>query len=146
MTTRTIRHRSMTSIYKNSRTPCRGLLVLPVTELCSSFHSNPQSPSSTFFLTTPTKRLQEPLRNADSNSGGTIGTRSYVNRHSSFSEPVHKKTLISGNEDVHCIMKLSKSYRDKPIFRRQGDVRLKTGKEAVQMLIQGALRHYTFSF
>jgi glutamate dehydrogenase (NADP+) len=37
-------------------------------------------------------------------------------------------------------MKVSKSYRNKPLFRRQGDVRFKTGTEAAQLLVQEAKR------
>jgi hypothetical protein len=60
--------------------------------------------------------------------------------HSSFSEPVRKKSLITGNESVHSTMKISKSWRNKPLFRRQGDVRFKTGIEAGQLLIKEAMR------
>lgn len=37
-------------------------------------------------------------------------------------------------------MKISKSWRNKPLFRRQGDVRFKTGTEAAQLLIKESLR------
>jgi len=37
-------------------------------------------------------------------------------------------------------MKISKSYRNKPLFRRQGDVRFKTGTEAAQLLVTEAMR------
>ena len=60
--------------------------------------------------------------------------------HSSFSEPVRKKSLITGNESVHSTMKLSKNYRTKPLFRRQGDVRFKTGVEAAELLVKEAMR------
>jgi Glu/Leu/Phe/Val dehydrogenase, dimerisation domain len=60
--------------------------------------------------------------------------------HSSFSEPVRKKSLITGNESVHSTMKVSKSWRNKPLFRRQGDVRFKTGTEAAQLLVKEATR------
>ena len=60
--------------------------------------------------------------------------------HSSFSEPVRKKSLITGNESVHSTMKVSQSWRNKPLFRRQGDVRFKTGIEAGQLLIKEAMR------
>jgi Glu/Leu/Phe/Val dehydrogenase, dimerisation domain len=60
--------------------------------------------------------------------------------HSSFSEPVRKKSLITGNESVHSTMKLSKNYRTKPLFRRQGDIRFKTGTEAAQLLVNEAKR------
>jgi glutamate dehydrogenase (NADP+) len=60
---------------------------------------------------------------------------------SSGSEPPKPlKTLISTEEGVHQTMKVSKSYRNKPLFRRQGDVRFKTGLEASQLLITEAKR------
>lgn len=37
-------------------------------------------------------------------------------------------------------MKLSKSWRNKPLFRRQGDVRFKTGLEAANLLVDEAKR------
>jgi len=37
-------------------------------------------------------------------------------------------------------MKVSKSWRNKPLFRRQGDVRFKTGMEAAQLLVREAMR------
>lgn len=37
-------------------------------------------------------------------------------------------------------MKISKSWRQKPLFRRQGDVRFKTGMEAAQLLVGEARR------
>lgn len=37
-------------------------------------------------------------------------------------------------------MKVSKSYRNKPLFRRLGDVRFKTGTEAAQLLVKEAQR------
>jgi glutamate dehydrogenase (NADP+) len=37
-------------------------------------------------------------------------------------------------------MKISKSWKNKPLFRRQGDVRFKTGMEASNLLIREALR------
>jgi glutamate dehydrogenase (NADP+) len=37
-------------------------------------------------------------------------------------------------------MKISKGWRNKPLFRRQGDVRFKTGNEAAQLLIKEAKR------
>jgi Glu/Leu/Phe/Val dehydrogenase, dimerisation domain len=66
--------------------------------------------------------------------------RSFAAAHSSFSEPVRKKSLITGNESVHSTMKVSKSWRNKPLFRRQGDVRFKTGTEAAQLLVKEAMR------
>jgi glutamate dehydrogenase (NADP+) len=59
---------------------------------------------------------------------------------SSISEPSAPKSLITGNENVHSTMKVSKSWRNKPLFRRQGDVRFKTGVEAAQLLVNEAMR------
>jgi glutamate dehydrogenase (NADP+) len=49
-----------------------------------------------------------------------------------------KKTLVS--KDVHSNMQLSKSWRNKPLFRRQGDVRFRTGLEAANLLVSEAKR------
>ena len=51
-----------------------------------------------------------------------------------------KKSLVTSEEGVHQTMKVSKSWRNKPLFRRQGDVRFKTGTEASDLLIREALR------
>lgn len=51
-----------------------------------------------------------------------------------------KKSLVTGEEGVHQTMKISKSWRNKPLFRRQGDVRFKTGTEASDLLIREASR------
>ena len=65
---------------------------------------------------------------------------------SSMAEPssTPTKSLITGNDSVHSTMKISKtaskSWRNKPLFRRQGDVRFKTGVEAAQLLVNEALR------
>jgi len=37
-------------------------------------------------------------------------------------------------------MKSSGVWRNKPLFRREGDARFKTGKEAADMLVQEAIR------
>ena len=57
----------------------------------------------------------------------------------SQSSIVEKKTLPL-NQDVHSNMQLSKSWRNKPLFRRQGDVRFRTGLEAANLLVQEAKR------
>ena len=54
--------------------------------------------------------------------------------------PEHKKSLVTGEEGVHQTMKISKSWRNKPLFRRQGDVRFKTGMEAANLLVGEANR------
>ena len=51
-----------------------------------------------------------------------------------------RKHLVTGEEGVHQNMKISKSWRNKPLFRRQGDVRFKTGTEAAQLLVNEAMR------
>ena len=51
-----------------------------------------------------------------------------------------RKSLLTGEEGVHQTMKVSKSWRNKPLFRRQGDVRFKTGMEAANLLVKEALR------
>lgn len=51
-----------------------------------------------------------------------------------------RKSLVTGEEGVHQTMKISKSWRNKPLFRRQGDVRFKTGMEASDLLVREALR------
>lgn len=50
------------------------------------------------------------------------------------------KNLLTDEEGVHQTMRLSKSWRQKPLFRRQGDVRFKTGMEAANLLIREANR------
>lgn len=51
-----------------------------------------------------------------------------------------RKSLVTTEEGVHQTMKISKSWRNKPLFRRQGDVRFKTGAEATQLLVNEAMR------
>jgi len=53
---------------------------------------------------------------------------------------IPKNSLITGEEGVHQTMKTTKSWRNKPLFRRQGDVRFKTGMEASNLLVREALR------
>lgn len=50
-----------------------------------------------------------------------------------------KKNLVT-LEGVHQTMKVSRSWRNKPLFRRQGDVRFKTGAEAAQLLVNESKR------
>ena len=52
----------------------------------------------------------------------------------------NQKNLVTHEEGVHQTMQLSKSWRNKPLFRRQGDVRFRTGMEASKLLIQEADR------
>ncbi|KAL9179773.1 hypothetical protein ACHAXT_007743 [Thalassiosira profunda] len=51
-----------------------------------------------------------------------------------------KKHLVTGEEGVHQTMKVSGSWKNKPLFRRQGDVRFKSGLEASKMLVAEAQR------
>lgn len=74
---------------------------------------------------------------------GTSSLRAF----SSSPEDRLRKSLVTGEEGVHQTMKVSKSWRNKPLFRRQGDVRFKTGTEAAQLLIKEAMRrdsHLTY--
>lgn len=61
-------------------------------------------------------------------------------RNSSTNASEPKKTLLSKNQNVHSNMPLSKSWRNKPLFRRQGDVRFRTGIEAAELLVAEANR------
>jgi glutamate dehydrogenase (NADP+) len=58
----------------------------------------------------------------------------------SLSSTGGKQNLLTHEEGVHQTMKVSKSWRTKPLFRRQGDVRFKTGLEASNLLIREAQR------
>ena len=51
-----------------------------------------------------------------------------------------RKSLVTTEEGVHQTMQVSKSWRNKPLFRRQGDVRFKTGMEAANLLVREAKR------
>ena len=73
-----------------------------------------------------------------------IGIRA-MSSSSSFStsssvQPKAKKHLVTTEDGVHQNMQLSKSWRTKPLFRRQGDVRFKSGHEASNLLIAEANR------
>jgi glutamate dehydrogenase (NADP+) len=59
---------------------------------------------------------------------------------SSPDQPVGPLKSLATNQGVHQTMKISKSWRNKPLFRRQGDVRFKTGMEAAQLLVREASR------
>jgi glutamate dehydrogenase (NADP+) len=60
---------------------------------------------------------------------------------SSSTNDAPRKSLVTGEDGVHQTMKItSKSWRNKPLFRRQGDVRFKTGTEASQLLIKEVQR------
>ena len=61
-----------------------------------------------------------------------------VRQKSSQAKPL--KSLVTNDEGVHGNMKVSKSWRNKPLFRRQGDVRFRTGLEAANLLVAEAKR------
>lgn len=50
------------------------------------------------------------------------------------------RSLVTTEEGVHQTMRTSKNWRNKPLFRRQGDVRFKTGLEAANLLVAEAKR------
>lgn len=58
----------------------------------------------------------------------------------SSEQPSSSRTLLAKNQNVHSNMTLSKNWRNKPLFRRQGDVRFRTGLEAANLLVQEAKR------
>jgi glutamate dehydrogenase (NADP+) len=62
------------------------------------------------------------------------------NSYSSTTANPGSKNLLTHEEGVHQTMKISKSWRNKPLFRRQGDVRFKTGLEASNLLIRESMR------
>jgi len=50
------------------------------------------------------------------------------------------RSLLTKEDGVHQTMTVSKTWRNKPLFRRQGDVRFKTGLEAANLLVAEAKR------
>ena len=58
----------------------------------------------------------------------------------SSDDSLQHKSLVTHEEGVHQTMKVSKTWRNKPLFRRQGDVRFKTGMEAANLLVREAKR------
>lgn len=93
-----------------------------------------------------TKQCNQMLRTcsmrAKSSHLAVLNASPYVsfNRNSSTKSSAPKKTLLVKNQNVHSNMQLSKSWRNKPLFRRQGDVRFRTGIEAANLLVQEAKR------
>ena len=84
-----------------------------------------------------TARVIKPL------SGKSSVSRPLIARHfsaESAEELKKKETLVQRNQNVHSNMQLSKSWRNTPLFRRQGDVRFKTGLEAANLLVEEAKR------
>lgn len=59
---------------------------------------------------------------------------------SRFMSSQPKKHLVTHEEGVHQTMQVSTTWRNKPLFRRQGDVRFKSGLEASRLLIAEANR------
>ena len=73
--------------------------------------------------------------------GSTItSTSAPITARLKSSSAAPKKHLVTHEEGVHQTMALSKSWRNKPLFRRQGDVRFKSGLEASKLLIAEAKR------
>ena len=70
----------------------------------------------------------------------TTSTSSSSSYRAMSSQPKAKKHLVTHEDGVHQNMQLSKSWRSKPLFRRQGDVRFKSGLEASNLLIAEANR------
>lgn len=71
-------------------------------------------------------------------NSNAVSVHHVVPNRSQSSTAKNKKTLVS--KDVHSNMQLSKSWRNKPLFRRQGDVRFRTGLEAANLLVSEAKR------
>jgi glutamate dehydrogenase (NADP+) len=80
------------------------------------------------------RRASSMMARTSTSTNSTVTTRTL----SSLTEP--RKSLVTSEDGVHQTMKISKSWRNKPLFRRQGDVRFKTGTEAAQLLVQEAMR------
>lgn len=69
-----------------------------------------------------------------------FSTDTKPNTNTNTNTTLPRKSLVTAEEGVHQTMKISKSWRNKPLFRRQGDVRFRTGTEASQLLISEANR------
>ncbi len=70
----------------------------------------------------------------------SIATRTFSSAAAEESSSSSPRTLLTKNQNVHSNMALSKSWRNKPLFRRQGDVRFRTGLEAANLLVNEAKR------
>jgi glutamate dehydrogenase (NADP+) len=82
-----------------------------------------------------------PARRLDGDDSATATmTSSLSSSRAMSSQPKAKKHLVTHEDGVHQNMQLSKSWRSKPLFRRQGDVRFKSGLEASTLLIAEANR------
>ena len=73
-------------------------------------------------------------------SNGSVTAAATVTSRSLSSQDAAPKSLLTHEEGVHQTMKIPKTWRNKPLFRRQGDVRFKTGMEAANLLVREALR------
>ncbi|KAL7563308.1 hypothetical protein ACA910_016667 [Epithemia clementina (nom. ined.)] len=93
-------------------------------ELSKARLCGPPSPANVALLSSVRRALS-------SDAKGGSNTKSVVTT---------KKNLVTNEEGVHQTMKVSKSWKNKPLFRRQGDVRFKTGAEAAQLLVNEATR------
>ncbi|CAJ1970356.1 unnamed protein product [Cylindrotheca closterium] len=77
--------------------------------------------------------------------GGLSTVRVFSSAPNEYQQPkepmnIPKNSLITSEDGVHQTVKVSKTWRNKPLFRRQGDVRFKTGMEASNLIIREALR------
>lgn len=95
--------------------------------------------SSTLPTAAAASATADPPRRLDGNDRATPSSPSSSSRAMS-SQPKAKKHLVTHEDGVHQNMQLSKSWRSKPLFRRQGDVRFKSGLEASNLLIAEANR------
>jgi len=77
---------------------------------------------------------------SSSSSSSSLSSSSSSSSRAMSSQPKAKKHLVTHEDGVHQNMQLSKSWRSKPLFRRQGDVRFKSGLEASNLLIAEANR------
>jgi len=59
---------------------------------------------------------------------------------SSTTEPGLPKSLLTKEEGVHQTVQVRGKWKNRPLFRRQGDVRFKDGKEAADLLVREANR------
>jgi glutamate dehydrogenase (NADP+) len=96
----------------------------------TAFHNLNKVPKST---SSSIHHFQPPSRSSSSSSN-------YNNNNNSNTNTIKKSLIGTKNQDVHSNMQLSKSWRNKPLFRRQGDVRFRTGLEAANLLVNEAKR------
>ena len=75
-----------------------------------------------------------------SSSSSFMSTDAASTSTSTWTSVAAKKSLVTRNEGVHQTVQVSKAWKNKPLFRRQGDVRFKTGLEAANLLVAEANR------